>query len=751
VGKDDYLETNDIAGEATSSEPADIAVNGKSYPVNSLGVSSDVIEVKANGVHSEGLNGVHREGQNGATKSDLSRDESRVESGEQLSGTTQKKIDSIRAKDKKASSKKERPRPRGRSTDRKERRASTSPPPSFAETPTALPAEVVDRKAAGERILASMKSERSEMYGMEAMEMEVGWAKRGKSNAWVRTFEIWMFFVRVLFAELALRREKDKDNISSIREENAKRLRFGLLRLGPTFIKLGQLLSTRVDVLPIEYVNELKVLQDKVPGFDGKRAVEIVETDLGSSIENLFDAFDETPIAAASLGQVHLAVLKGEQVAVKIQRQGLKDLFDVDLKNLKVLAKLLDKFDPKTDGANRDWVSIYEESAKLLYEEIDYFAEGRNADRFRKNFAKVKWVKVPRVYWDRTTTRVLSMEYCPGIKISEKEELARNGVNLNLLAERSGQSYLTQLFRHGFFHCDPHPGNMSVDNVDGGRLIYYDFGMMAEIKPKVKEGLVNLIFGVYEGNEKDICNALEQMGILNPNVDRITVEKVGRYFLKSFRENMQRGAESKSEAQTKAELSERLSAIGEDLVSVGDDQPFKFPATFTFVFRAFTTLEGIGKGLSPDYDLTKIAQPFLKELIDLKDGSAAESAAKNVRKALGWRKRDLAAVVQQPRKVDYIADIVHKMEQGEFRVRARVLESERAFKRAEVVQENLGFGILASTFLNSALVLSASAGRIILATRMLWILALLSGIRLLLGVVKLRNLDSKFKKYSGRS
>jgi len=169
------------------------------------------------------------------------------------------------------------------------------------------------------------------------------------------------------------------------------------------------------------------------------------------------------------------------------------------------------------------------------------------------------------------------------------------------------------------------------------------------------------------------------------------------------------------------------------------------------VFRAFTTLEGIGKGLSADYDLTKIAQPFLKELIDLKDGSAAESAAKNVRKALGWRKKDLAAVVQQPRKVDYIADIVHKMEQGEFRVRARVLESERAFKRAEVVQENLGFGILASTFLNSALVLSASAGRIVLATRMLWILALVSGIRLLLGVVKLRKLDSKFKKYAGRS
>lgn len=252
----------------------------------------------------------------------------------------------------------------------------------------------------------------------------------------------------------------------------------------------------------------------------------------------------------------------------------------------------MERLDPKTDGTARDWVAIYEESAKLLYEEIDYFQEGKNADRFRNNFKNVKWVKVPIVYWDRTSTRILTMEYCPGVKISEKTQLAEKGIDIAKLAERSGKSYLTQLLRHGFFHCDPHPGNISVD-VATGNIIYYDFGMMAEIDPEVKRGLVNLIFSVYEGDESEICDALELMGILAPNVDRVTVEKVGRYFLSSFRTNMMTERTTRrTKEEMKEELSSRLTAIGEDLVSVSDDQPFRFPATFAFVFRAFTTLEG---------------------------------------------------------------------------------------------------------------------------------------------------------------
>ena len=170
-----------------------------------------------------------------------------------------------------------------------------------------------------------------------------------------------------------------------------------MLELGPTFIKLGQLLSTRIDVLPREYIDALVLLQDQVPGFSGDVAVQIIEEQLGKPIDQLYDTFDRIPIAAASLGQVHVATLNGQKLAVKVQRQNLKNLFDMDLQNIKVLALLLDKFDPKSDGAQRDWVSIFDESAKLLYREINYEAEALNAIRFRNNFANIPWVKVPDV------------------------------------------------------------------------------------------------------------------------------------------------------------------------------------------------------------------------------------------------------------------------------------------------------------------------------------------------------------------
>ena len=170
-----------------------------------------------------------------------------------------------------------------------------------------------------------------------------------------------------------------------------------MLELGPTFIKLGQLLSTRIDVLPREYIDALVVLQDQVPGFPGDVAVQIIEKELGKPIEELYDSFDRNSLAAASLGQVHVAYKNGKKLAVKVQRQGLKKLFDMDLKNIKVLAILLDKFDPKSDGAQRDWASIYDESARLLYKEIDYNQEALNGIRFKENFANIPWVKVPDV------------------------------------------------------------------------------------------------------------------------------------------------------------------------------------------------------------------------------------------------------------------------------------------------------------------------------------------------------------------
>lgn len=252
-------------------------------------------------------------------------------------------------------------------------------------------------------------------------------------------------------------------------------MRESILELGPTFIKLGQLSSTRSDLFPKEFTEELSKLQDRVPAFSLEKTINIIERELGKPLGAMFSDFETRPIAAASLGQVHRARLRtGEEVVVKVQRPGLKKLFDIDLDNMRILSEQLDKQDE-----NNDFTGIYKECAEILYQEIDYIREGRSADRFRRNFKEYPWVRAPKIYWKYTTPRVIVQEYLPGVKISDKEKLSRMGLDVNSIALRATESYLIQILKHGFFHADPHPGNVSVD-VDG-RLVYYDFGMMGEI------------------------------------------------------------------------------------------------------------------------------------------------------------------------------------------------------------------------------------------------------------------------------
>eukprot|EP00955_Chlamydomonas_euryale_P064349 358951-Chlamydomonas_euryale.AAC.6 len=223
---------------------------------------------------------------------------------------------------------------------------------------------------------------------------------------------------------------------SARKTELAVWLREGLVKLGPTFIKIGQQFSTRVDVLAPEFIKELEMLQDNVPPFDSETAMEILRSNLGKEVDQVFESFNPKPIAAASLGQVHLARVDGQKVVVKIQRPGLKDLFDIDLKNVRALAVWLQKLDPKTDGAARDWVAIYDECSRILYQEIDYTMEGRNADLFRKNFEGVSWVRVPKVMWDYSSAEVLVLEYVPGTKINDGEALDKLGLDRKELAKK---------------------------------------------------------------------------------------------------------------------------------------------------------------------------------------------------------------------------------------------------------------------------------------------------------------------------
>jgi len=291
--------------------------------------------------------------------------------------------------------------------------------------------------------------------------LEQGWEKRGNSSAIRRNAEVWKFALSCVFKALKPRSMRKKgaseEEINAAKTEAANFITDGLLRLGPTFVKLGQVVSTRTDVLSAEYINVLKNLQDNVPGFSGARAKEIISKELGRPCDEVFTDFSEKPLAAASLGQVHTAMYNGKKVAVKVQRANLKELFDVDLKNLKKLAVLLDKFDPKTDGADRNWVSIYEESERLLYLEIDYLNEADNGERFARDFKDTDWVRVPEFYREVSTPRILCMEYVDSFKLTNIEKIDSLGLDKNVLAKRTADAFLRQIIETGYFHCDPHP------------------------------------------------------------------------------------------------------------------------------------------------------------------------------------------------------------------------------------------------------------------------------------------------------
>jgi predicted unusual protein kinase regulating ubiquinone biosynthesis (AarF/ABC1/UbiB family) len=519
-----------------------------------------------------------------------------------------------------------------------------------------------------------------------------------------RYVDIWAFVLKLMAANWAYNRAWTYSG-GMTEESKAKRrrtlaiwIRETLLDLGPTFIKVGQLFSTRADLFPVEYVEELSKLQDKVPAFSYEQVEAIIYQDFGRTIPELYRSFDPIPIAAASLGQVHRAQLhSGEEVVVKVQRPGLKKLFKIDLAILKGIARYFQNH-PRW-GRGRDWMGIYEECCRILWEEIEYLNEGRNADTFRRNFRQYDWVKVPRVYWRYSSPRVLTLEYMPGIKISQYEALEAAGLDRKTLAQLGARAYLHQLLDDGFFHADPHPGNIAVS--PDGSLIFYDFGMMGRVQPITKEKLLNTFFGIAQKDAARVVNSLIDLGALAPTGDMGPVRRSVQYMLDHF---MDQPFENQS-----------VAAISDDLYEIAHDQPFRFPATFTFVMRAFSTLEGVGKGLDPEFNFMEVAKPFAMDLMNgnglnsngLPDGLFSElgrQAAQVSTSALGL-----------PRRIE---DTLDKLERGDIRVRVRSTETDRVLRRISSVNMGTSYATLTGAFTLSATIL--------LVNHLPWLAALLA-------------------------
>lgn len=334
-------------------------------------------------------------------------------------------------------------------------------------------------------------------------------------------------------------------------------------------------------------------------------------------------------------------------------------------------------------GPTRDWLGIYEECATILYQEIDYINEGRNADRFRRDFRNLKWVRVPQIFWDYTSRKILTLEYVPGIKINDLALLDAGGFDRSKIASRAVEAYLIQILKTGFFHADPHPGNLAVD-VDGS-LIYYDFGMMGEIKAFTREKLLEMFYAVYEKDAKKVIQSLIDLGALTPTGDMASVRRSIQFFLNNLMN------QRPDEAST-------ISAIGEDLFAIALDQPFRFPATFTFVLRAFSTLEGIGYTLDSDFSFAKVAAPYAQELLDVKSTQRNGNYLIQELQRQASDARD--AAVAMPMRIQRIDELLQQLEAGDLKLRVRVLEAERAARRASILQMATVHAVAAGTLLN---------------------------------------------------
>jgi predicted unusual protein kinase regulating ubiquinone biosynthesis (AarF/ABC1/UbiB family) len=515
---------------------------------------------------------------------------------------------------------------------------------------------------------------------------------RGRYSRNRRFVDIWGFVLQLLGSRWLYGKAWSyggtitPENQALRRRKLAVWIRETLLDLGPTFIKVGQLFSTRADIFPIEFVEELSKLQDRVPAFSYEQTRDIIEADLGKPIQTLYRTFDPIPLAAASLGQVHRAQLhSGEEVVVKVQRPGLRSLFTIDLSILKGIAHYFQNH--PTWGRGRDWIGIYEECCRILWQEIDYLNEGRNADTFRRNFRQIDWVNVPRVFWRYTAPRVLTLEYMPGIKISHYEALEAAGLDRKRLAYLGAQAYLHQLLDDGFFHADPHPGNIAVST--HGALIFYDFGMMGQVQPLTRQRLMGTFMGVAQRDANQVMNSLIELGALTEVDDMSPVRRAIQYILDNF---MDKPFEEQS-----------IESISDDLYAVAYDQPFRFPATFTFVMRAFSTLEGVGKGLDPEFNFMEAAKPFAAQLMTT--GNSGDGA----NSLLGELGRQAAQVSTSalglPRRIE---DTLDKLERGDIRVRVRSVETDRALRRISGVTMANNYAILVGAFTLSATALVMS-------------------------------------------
>jgi predicted unusual protein kinase regulating ubiquinone biosynthesis (AarF/ABC1/UbiB family) len=463
----------------------------------------------------------------------------------------------------------------------------------------------------------------------------------------------------------------------------ARLIRDAALEMGGVIIKVGQFLSTRVDVLPEEYIEELALLQDEVPAVPFDEVRQVVEKSFEQPLHEVYACFDPTPLAAASLGQVHRAMVwSGQQVVVKVKRPSIDAIVEADLAGLEFVVSWLDRW--SVVRRRIDLPGILREFRETLSKELDYLAEAHHAERFAIAFHNDPHVAIPRVYWSHVRPQVLTLEYMWGIKISDYERIDQAGISRSQLAEILLQAYLKQILIDGFFHADPHPGNLFVR--PGPIVAFVDFGMVGRLTPQMRENIRRVFLGIVHRDFDGVIHALVRLGFLRPTADLALVKEALIWAVDTFYEL--------SFAELRSLDPREVLRHFQDVLRIG---AFQIPTNFAFLSRALGTLVGLCTGLDPSFQFVTVAEPFARQLM-------AEGSAFGMLGRIGEEARSLAetAIV-----LPHLArNVLERLDQGGLNLRRDIADVRYAVDRLERAIRRLFYGLLvAALLLTTALLL----------------------------------------------
>lgn len=462
----------------------------------------------------------------------------------------------------------------------------------------------------------------------------------------------------------------------------AGKLRLALMDLGPTFVKLGQLASTRPDLLPPAYIEELEHLQDKVQPFPYAQVIEQLVKEIGHP-DDIFAEFNQEPLAAASIGQVHEARLKtGEKVIVKIQRPNIEAQVENDLEILLGLAKLIENRVP--EARQIGLVAVIEDFAKLLRRELDYDRESRNTERVRHSFAEDERIVIPQVYWDYTTPRVLTEEFIDGIKFSNISEIEARGWDRQKISSIATEAFLTQIMIHGFFNSDPHPGNMLI--IDQERISFIDFGQVGQLTPKRLEKIGILLWRLGNKDLDGALAALQDMGIVGENIP-----------VEDFQADL---ADLVEQVSTGNIGNINLEQLRKDIFDLAFRYHLQMPSYLTALMKALITVEGVGKKLDPTFDFIEVAKPIAKKMVreQIKPDNLWQTARRNYYS-------DLRPLISFPKNFN---NLIKTTGEGKLNMQIQIgFNSEARTKMTQLVNRLSASLVIAGGLIGSAFILSS--------------------------------------------